>query len=453
MKKTSIIALLMTVVLYLFVTGQVFSIEPGEEVAGNLRPVLLKVTDTVERFSRIFIGPVAVDITEEDIVYSELNIGTSLQLLKQRLSQWVMFYGTEFLKRHSGLNLRDVRGQVLPALKAMNLNTYDAIDEDTAQALMSRVAAHYMVLGKIVNRGGKWIILLHDGRGNTWGETEFDEEVMLRLVKWLIDQPEPESEPEAEKSEPDSEPEPNAIASSSSVPPEQDRYNRYFFRDRNTRSVQFTRALNESGMVIVVYQPLYGQNAEIRPAFVILDLNAREILNVSTSTRHRDRINGVQRSQDGKTFWTYGEDGLVVCYSTSTFQELYYIETRAPVKSLGLTKEGFLVTNFGDSSGKVYDQQTQRELRRRISNSSILNFGSKDDPDFRYRDGIVILSKNNQEILKTALYEDGIAGIIYNDDKEYKGDQIERHIDVLEHNRRTPRRPLENSDRSGNLTA
>jgi len=427
-------------VMVLFLSAETLE---EDTFSGFIRPVCIRLANLLPPGSLVAVGPIKVSITEDNILFSELGLSPekTVEFANDALSTYIMAYITNFLQNNTHLSLMNLPMAVLPALDRLKIQTHDDVNEETGLKIMNALNVDNLIVGEFINVNGKWIFRIGVGN-NSIDSEQFDHEAMLRLLRrakdWYegVEKNSGTTPPESTQQERSTQTHQETLWPGAAIT--------LAFRPENLRPASFTIALN-ADTFISVYAPLRNTaNSSTQPSFIVFNKDGVVKLNDSD---FRDTINGVLSNQERGEFYVYSDDGKVIAYSLSTFDELYRINNVRPVNTISLTRNNCLVTNPGTAGSKVFSLATKAEVRGAagaLIASAAVNTGSL---SLTVVEGIVIMSDNGKEHLRLAYYRDGSFGIIKNEQRQYNGtDLIEHHLDVIERNR--PIRPFRQSDRN-----
>jgi len=359
-----------------------------------------------------------------------------------------MGFGTEFLQKTTQLIMLSQRMSVMPVLNRLRINPYDHVTEESGQRILNNLGVDYLITGKLLNVAGKWIIRLDDGNGNSIDSDPLDREAMISLIKKAKEGIKKDEKKDKERDKEPETPPKDVITPNQASLPRPDLSNKVIFRTEGIRSHSFTDNIN-ADISIAVYPPKRNSpNASAQAGFIIFNNKEPKILSVNLKV-HKDVINGVLVNSDIDQFYTYSDDGVVIAYSSKTFEELYRLNNIRPVKTLSLTNNGFLVTNFDDSGSKVFSIATKSEVKQQIAADNIrqktkitsdVNITARDD-------GIMsAYGKDGGELFQLALFLDNEYAIIFRNSKKYSGSNlIGYHLDILEPS--MPKRRFQEKDR------
>jgi len=392
------------------------------------------------------VGPIKVSIDPDNIIYSELGLSPdkTTDFANRALSSYVMAIVTNALQR-SNLSMLSLRITVLPVLSRLNIRTYDYVNEEKSIELMDALNVNNLIVGEVLNVEGKWQIRF--GTGNSEVDSDlFDYETMLRLYRRAIAWYEPV---EKEKNNDPITP-PRETQEERRIPTPQENaslpvYTTLAFSLEDLRPASFTAPL-AGDTFISVYAPIRNTaNVSTQSSFIVLNKNGVAKINNS----HSDTINGVLPDPERNAFHVYGDDGNVITYSLTSFEEIGRFNNIRPVKNLALSYNGCLVTNPGSAGSRVFNLATKTEVRGSaavtLAASAVINTG---DVLLTVRNGIIAMYDNGRELFQLACYTDGSYGTIVNNQRNYTGtdDLIEQHLQVIDPGR--PIRSFRQSDRA-----
>lgn len=445
MREKKLFSVLSAVLIAFFCINSVISAQEVDVISGYLRPVYAELAKLIPPGTIIAHGPVQVDISAENILYSEtgLNKDKDAEFLRLILSVYTMAFGTAFLQEHTYSTILNLRMGVLPILDELNVKYYSSVTEKSGQILLDKLNADYLVVAKILNVDGKWIILLEEGNGNSVKSDLLDQKAMISLIKRAKNYNEGKSIDSFET------PKEDTKNKNEKEPPKYeglpvDRSDKIIFKIDGIRAPSFIEPLN-ANTFIAVYPPVRNTaNASTYAGFVIFNKD-NKILRVDKNS-HKDIINGVLINAEREEFYTYSDDGFFIAFSQKTFNELYRYKNIRPVKTLSFTTNGLLITNNGDSASKIFSVETKSEVKKNNNDKVLPKKDVSTDINFNIIDGVISAKgKDGGELLQLALYLDNEYGVIIQEHKNYSGSyMIENHLEIKDFNGN--KRSFEKSD-------
>lgn len=411
-------------VLMLITLNTVFAAQEPDGFQGYIKPVLLKIIPLITPNTLLATGPIEFHIDPTNIMYTEWGDKKyTASFIEKALTLSIMMYEGAFIQANSQIIVLNLVKGVLPVLKDMKIQPNEAVSDETGQVMLNKMNVDTLILGKLVEKDGKWLFSLSAGDMEIESDP-LDHEAVIRLIRKSVeDMEKPDKKPD-KPPEPQKEPQPTQATTPAPII---DKSSKLSFRSPELRPAK-QGVVVADGVYVSVYD--YSNNnasASTKPTMIVFSKNnVKKIINED----HTDQVNGIIPSTG--VFFSYADDGLVICYSIADLKEKCRFVNGRPVKTAVLTTDGYIITNPGNKESKTFDVNTRTE-RKEPLNYEIKEVKFKERIEIRH--GLVsVIDSANKEIAQLGYYRDGQYGIIFDDKKHYSGSEtIERHLNVTEH--------------------
>jgi len=404
-----------------------------DEVSGYyIGPALIRLANPLPKYSVAGIGGIEVELTESDILYSELGRAESVDVVKFYVSTSLMLLGTQILIDNTDITWIDVSRRISKTLTDLQLQPYINISDASAKKMLDQLGADYLIFGKMKydSTSGKWVITFkRDGdQKNKEEKIELNQEMTFRLVKKIMDlvppQPIPPKKPDEQIFQVNNDDKKPEQYFDPIILPTKSRY-QFSFIPEGLRPATIVRQLFENTFVSVHEPKKNRTNPIVASTLAVFDV---EKLEINAYITYKGNVNGIQ--SDEKYFYAYGSDGAVQ-YNINTLKTVNHFSPRVNVKKFSLTKLGNIVLET--AKGTMYFNSDGNKLDKLPAGDELLSAKEKNG-NVIISDGFVKIIGDDNQTKQFALYMDDASGIIDNQ-RGYNGTRlIERHLKLEKRN-------------------
>lgn len=402
-----------------------FAAQEPDEFQGYIKPLLLKIIPLIKPNTLLAAGPIEFNIDPDNIIYTAWGDKKyTAAFIERAVTLSIMAYEGAFLQANSSIIIYNLSKGVLPVLNEMKIRTNDAVSDETGMIMLDKMGVETLILGKIIEKDGKWILTLSVGESG-FESDPLDREAQLRLIRKSVENFEKDDLSKEVITGND-----EKQSAQATVPaPIIDRASKLSFRNTEIRPAVKAAVIGDDLYVSAYDRAINSVSASTRPAIIVF---SKSKIPKVINSGHTDSINGFIPGVG--VFYSFADDGLLICHSSSDYTEQYRLNNGRPIKTVALYSDGLIITNPGNPGSKTFDTKTRAECKEPISKSTEVA-----DQKFRERieikNGLVsVYDSSDKELLQLGYYTDGQYGLIFNERNSYAGSEtIERHLSVTDY--------------------